>query len=155
MSATKLEEFVLNELRSLANNPTARERLIMDRSVEISTSLENDYNHATKMIADIERRRQRIKAAYEAGVDSLEVYAANKQRLDDEESKYHVVTDDYQIKLQQVNERKQRLEKFFKSVDEFNRLWDECDFQERKHLVRSLYKETKVGNGQILPEWRF
>jgi len=155
MSATRLEEFILNELRTIANNPTARERLIMDKSVEITTTLEKDYDHAAKMITDIERRRQRAKQAYDAGVHSLEVYAADMKRLDDEESKYHVVTDDYQIKVQKVNERKQRLEKFFKNVDEFNRLWDESDFQERKHLLRSIYKEIKVGNGQIVPEWRF
>lgn len=155
MSATRLEAFVLNELRTIANNPTARERLIMDKSVEVTTTLEKDYDHAAKMIADIARRRQRAKEAYDAGVHSLEVYAADMKRLDDEESKYHMVTDDYQIKVQKVNERKQRLEKFFKNVDEFNRLWDESDFQERKHLLRSIYKEIKVGNGQIVPEWRF
>jgi hypothetical protein len=107
------------------------------------------------MLADISRRRQRAKEAYDAGVHSLEVYAADMKRLDDEESKYHVVADDYQIKVQKVNERKQRLEKFFKSMDDFNKLWDEADFQERKHLLRSIFKEIKVGNGQIIPEWRF
>ena len=33
MSATRLEEFVLNQIRNLINNPTARERLIFDRNL--------------------------------------------------------------------------------------------------------------------------
>ena len=76
MSATRLEEFVLNQIRNLINNPTARERLIFDRNLAISDNFEDDYKYAAKQITDIERRRQRVKEAYEAGIDSIEVYAA-------------------------------------------------------------------------------
>ncbi len=155
MSATKVEEFVLNQIRTIISNPTARQRLIFDRSGEITSEMENDYTHASKMLAETARRRQRIKEAYEAGVDSLDVYAANIRRLEEEESKYHVVTDDYEIKLREVNERRQRLEKFFTSLEEFERLWVESEFQEKKHLLRTIFKEIKEGNGKIIPEWRF
>lgn len=57
MSATKVEEFVLNQIRSIINNPTARQRLIFDRSGEITSEMENDYGHATKMLAQTARRR--------------------------------------------------------------------------------------------------
>lgn len=66
-----------------------------------------------------------------------------------------MVTDDYEIKLREVNERRQRLEKFFTSLEEFERLWVESEFQEKKHLLRTIFKEIKVGNGKIIPEWRF
>lgn len=91
MSATKLEEFVLNQIRNRINNPTARERLIFDRNIAISDNLEEDYKYAAKQLADLERRRLRVKEAYEAGIDTLEVYGANMKRLEDEKSKHHVV----------------------------------------------------------------
>ncbi|HRN70161.1 MAG TPA: recombinase family protein, partial [Candidatus Woesebacteria bacterium] len=135
MSATKLEEFVLNQIKNLVNNPTARERLIFDRNITISENFESDYKYALKQITDIDKRRHRVKEAYEAGIDSLDVYASNKKRLDEEENKYRVVADDYQIKIKQMNARKQELEKFTKSLEDFNTLWDNSELQERKHFL--------------------
>lgn len=155
ISATKLEEFVLNQIKNLINNPTARERLIFDRNITISDNLEDDYKRSAKMLADIDRRRQRVKEAYEAGIDSLDVYAANMKRLEEEENKYHVVTDDYQFKLQQLNERRQELEKFTKSLEDFNTLWDNAIFEERKHFLRMIIKEIRAGNGKIEIDFRF
>lgn len=155
MSADKLEEFTLNQIRNLINNPTARERLIFDRNITITDDLKDDYNYSTKKLAEIERRRQRVKDAYEAGIDSLEVYASNKKRLDDEENQYHAVAGDYEIKLQQLNERKQELEKFTKSLEDFNVLWDNAEFQEKKHFLRTILKEIRAGNGKIEIDFRF
>jgi len=155
MSATKLEEFVLNQIRNLINNPTARERLIFDRNIAISDNLEEDYKYAAKQLADLERRRLRVKEAYEAGIDTLEVYGANMKRLEDEESKHHVVADDYQLKLQKVNERRHELEKFTKSLEDFNTLWDNSEFEEKKHFLRMIIKEIRAGNGKIEIDFRF
>lgn len=155
MSATKLEEFVLNQIRNLVNNPTARNKLIFDRNLAISDNLEDDYKYSAKQLANIERKRLRVKEAYEEGIDSLEVYAANKRRLDEEEKKYHVVTDEYQIKLQQINERRKELEKFTKSLEDFNTLWDNANLQERKHFLRMIIKEVRAGNGKIEIDFRF
>jgi len=155
MSATKLEEFVLNQIRNLINNPTARERLILDKNVSISDNLEADYNLAAKHLADIERRRERVKDAYEAGIDSLEVYAANMKRLSEEEKQYHVVTDEYKIQIQTMNERRKELEKFTKSLKDFDALWDDSDLEERKHCLRLMIREVRAGNGKMEIDWRF
>lgn len=155
MSATRLEEFVLNQIRNLVNNPTARERLIFDRNVAISESLEDEYKLATKHLADIERRRSRVKDAYEAGIDSLEVYAGNIKRLDEEESKYHVVADEYQFKVQELYKRRQELEKFTKSLADFNTLWDSAEFEEKKHVLRMIIREIRAGNGNVEIDFRF
>lgn len=155
MSATRLEEFVLNQIRNLVNNPTARERLIFDRNISISDDLQEDYTFASKKIAEIARRRQRVKDAYEAGIDTLDVYAANLKRLDDEENKYHAVAGDYEFKLQQLNERREELEKFTKSLEDFNTLWDNSEFQEKKHFLRSIISEIRAGNGRIEIDFRF
>ncbi|OQA93101.1 MAG: hypothetical protein BWY24_00742 [Microgenomates group bacterium ADurb.Bin219] len=155
MSATRLEEFVLNQIRNLVNNPTARERLILDKNITITDNLESDYNLAAKHLSDIERRRERVKDAYEAGIDSIEVYAANMKRLEEEENKYHVVTDEYKTKLQLMNERRKELEKFTKSLEDFNFLWDRAILEERKHFLRAIIKEIRAGNGKIEIDWRF
>jgi DNA repair exonuclease SbcCD ATPase subunit len=155
MSATRLEEFVLNQIRNLINNPTARERLIFDRNLAISDNFEDDYKYAAKQITDIERRRQRVKEAYEAGIDSIEVYAANMKRLAEDENKYHTVSDEYQTKLQSLNERREELEKFTKSLEDFNILWDNAEFEEKKHFLRMILKEIRAGNGKIEIDFRF
>lgn len=155
MSATKLEDFVLGQIRNLVNNPTARQRLIFDRNLSISDNLQEDYELASKHLADIERRRQRVKDAYEAGIDSIDVYASNKKRLDEEELKYHAVTGDYEIKLQELNKRREELEKFTKSIEDFDTLWDNANFDERKHFLRTILKEIRAGNNKIEIDFRF
>jgi site-specific DNA recombinase len=155
MSATRLEEFVLNQIRNLINNPTARERLIFDRNLAISDNFSDDYKYAAKQITDIERRRQRVKEAYEAGIDSIDVYAANMKRLAEDENKYHTVSDEYQSKLQSLNERREELEKFTKSLEDFNILWGTAEFEEKKHFLRMMLKEIRAGNGKIEIDFRF
>ncbi len=61
---------VLNQIRNIINNPTARERLNFNRNIEISDNIKEEYDYATKMLNEIDRRRQRAKEAYEAGVDT-------------------------------------------------------------------------------------
>lgn len=155
MSATKLEDFVLNQIRNLVNNPTAREKLIFDRNLAISESLEDEYKRTSQQLANIERRRERVKDAYEAGVDSLEVYAANKTRLDEEENKYRVVTDEYKTKVDEINRRRKNLEKFTKSLEDFDTLWENSTLQEKKHVLRMIIKEVRAGNGKIEVDFRF
>lgn len=155
MSATRLEEFVINQIRNLINNPTARERLILDKNITIAENLEADANLAAKHLSDIERRRERVKDAYEAGIDSLEVYGANIKRLDEEEKQYHVVTDEYKTKLQIANEQRKELEKFTKSLEEFDSLWADSGLEEKKHYLRLMIKEVRAGNGKTEIDWRF
>ena len=107
------------------------------------------------MLSSISQRRQRVKEAYEAGIDSLEVYAANTKRLNEEENMYRAVTAEYDFKLQQLNERKQELEKFTKSLEDFNNLWDNSNFDERKHFLREILKEVRAGNGKVEIDFRF
>lgn len=155
MSATRLEEFVVNQIRNLVNNPTARERLIFDRNIQITDGLKEDYDLAARHMSDIDRRRQRVKEAYEAGIDSLVVYAANKARLDEEEKKYHAVTGEYDFKIQELNKRKEELEKFTKSLEDFDFLWDNALLEEKKHFLRSIIKEIRAGNGKVEIDFRF
>jgi site-specific DNA recombinase len=155
MSADRLEDFVLNQIRNLVNNPTARERLIFDRNIEITDNLKDDFQMASKHLADIDRRRLRVKEAYEAGIDALEVYAANKVRLDDEENKYREVTGEYEIKIQQLDKRRSELEKFTKSLEDFDFLWASAELEEKKHFLRSIVKEVRAGNGKVEIDFRF
>lgn len=66
-----------------------------------------------------------------------------------------MVADDYQFKLQKVNERRLELEKFTKSLEDFNTLWDNAEFEERKHFLRMIIKEIRAGNGKIEIDFRF
>ncbi len=77
------------------------------------------------------------------------------KRLEEEENKYHVVTDEYKTKLQLMNERRKELEKFTKSLEDFNFLWDRAILEERKHFLRAIIKEIRAGNGKIEIDWRF
>lgn len=155
MSADKLEEFVLNQIRNLINNPTARERLIFDRNIQISDDMKDDYNYAARMLSEIPNKRKRIDDAYEAGIDPISVYGEKIKKLNAEENKYHAVAGDYQNQLQQFTERREELEKFTKSLEDFDKLWDTSEFEEKKHFLRMIIKEIRAGNGKVLIDFRF
>jgi len=155
MSAEKLEGFVINQIRNLINNPIAKERLIFDRSIKLSTELEEDYKRAIHALSEIPKKLQRQQEAYEAGLITIEEYGAAVRRLREEESKYRAVAGDYETKLQQLKERQREIEKFVKSLEDFDTLWDNATFEEKKHFLRTIIKEIRAGNGKIEIDFRF
>lgn len=155
MSAEKLDIFVLSQLKNLLKNPIARERLIFDRNIKLDTDMKDDYERASRALAEFPNKRKRQEEAYEAGLITLEEYGAALQRLRDDESMYRAVTGDYEIKLQQLAERQQELEKFTNNLENFDTLWATSVFEERKHFLRVLIKEVRAGNNNIEIDFRF
>jgi site-specific DNA recombinase len=155
MSAEKLEGFVINQIKNLINNPIAKERLIFDRSLKLNSDLEEDYKRATKALVEIPKKLQRQQEAYEAGLITLEEYGAAVKRLREEESLYRTVAGDYETKLQQLRERQKEIEKFIESLQDFDTLWDNATFEEKKHFLRTIIKEIRAGNGKIEIDFRF
>lgn len=155
MGADKLENSVLSQVKNLINNPTARERLILDRNITISDNLKDDYSQAQRALLEIPRKRQRQQEAYEAGLIPIEEYGVALKRLREEENKYHEVSGRYQIQIQEVSERKQELEKFVKDLENFDTLWDNSLLEEKKHFLRQIVKEIRAGNGKIEIDFRF
>lgn len=155
MSAEKLESFVLGQIKNLINNPIARERLIMDRSVKLDSDLKGDYSKSLKSLSDIPNKRKRQQEAYEAGLITLEEYGTALQRLREEENTYHAVTGDYEVKLQQLQERQGEIEKFVQSLEDFDTLWDNAELEEKKHFLRAVIKEIRAGNGKVEIDFRF
>jgi len=64
MSAEKLEGFVLEQIKNMANNPTVREKLILDKNIEITSEMKDDAEHSIKALAEIPRKRKRVQDAY-------------------------------------------------------------------------------------------
>jgi site-specific DNA recombinase len=155
MSAERLEQFVLNQIKNLINNPNARERLIFDTNISITDNLKDDYNHAVRLLAEIPNRKRRVEEAYEAGIDPMAVYADKIKRLTAEENQYRAVTGDYQTQLHQLTERRQELEKFTKNLEDFDTLWANAELHEKKHFLRQIIKEVRAGNGNIEIDFRF
>jgi hypothetical protein len=155
MSAEKLEGFVMGQIKNLINNPTARERLVFDRNIKLDTDLQDDSERASRYLSEIPRKLQKQQEAYEAGLITLEEYGIAVKRLREEENKYHMVTGDYQIKVQQLNERREGLEKFTKSLEDFDTLWDNSILEEKKHFLRSIIKEVRAGNNNVEIDFRF
>lgn len=76
-------------------------------------------------------------------------------RLDEEEKKYHEVTGEYKIKIEALNSRRSELEKFTKSLEDFDFLWDNAELDEKKYFLRSILKEVRAGNGKVEIDFRF
>lgn len=155
MSADKLEDFVIGQIKNMVNNPSVREKLILDNNVSMSNNIKGDYDYAVRMLAEIPKKRQRVQEAYEAGLTPMEVYGEALKRLAEEENQYSVVAGDYEIQLQKLKVRQMDLEKFTKSLEDFDTLWDSAEFEEKKHFLRMILKEVRAGNGKIEIDFRF
>lgn len=155
ISAEKLEGFVLNQIRNLINNPIAKEKLIFDRGVRVEDEFQDDYTRAKKHLDEIPHRIKKQQEAYETGLITLEEYGVAMSRLREDESNYRAVTGETELRLEELKRRQNDIEKFVQSLEDFDKLWEEANFEERKHFLRTIITQIRAGNGKIEIDFRF
>lgn len=155
MGADKLESYVLSMIKNLLNNPKAREKLILDKELHTDDHLKGEIAQSMKVLDDIPNRMRKQQEAFESGSISMEIYASAIKRLQDLQKLHRAVTDSYNEKLIVSDDRRKELEKFVKNIENFDELWDESSFEEKKHFLRQLISAIHVGNGKIDIDFRF
>lgn len=155
MSAAKLEGFVLDQIKSLLNNPSVRDKLIYNKQVKLTTTFTKDVEQADRKLQEIPAKMKRQQEAYEAGLIDLDEYGVAMQRLRDERNKYHAVTEGSKTKVLELNKRERELQKFLESLSDFDNLWEAANLAERKHFLRMVVKEIRAGNGKVEIDYRF
>ncbi len=155
MSAEKLEGFVINQIRNLINNPIAKERLIFDRGIRVKDEFQDEYETAKKHLNEIPNKMRKQQEAYETGLITLEEYGIAMSRLREDENQYRTVTGESEIRLAEVKRRQNDIEKFVQSLEDFDKLWEEANFEEKKHFLKTIISEVRAGNDKVEIDFRF
>jgi len=144
IKATKLNEIVLNTLSD-----------IMLPNVELSfsepdlvqdTSVEDESKIISTQIQRLEIRLERVKSAYEEGIDTLEEYKENKKAILDEIEKLKEMleTTGEEEPAEEVNELDKKVIR--RLMDIFKD--EKVNNVEKNRVARTIFKEiTKGGNG--------
>ena len=155
MSATKLEGTILDQIKSLLNNSSVRDKLIYNKQVKLTDTFTDELSQAERKLSELPVKMKKQPEAYEAGLITLEEYGVAMSRLREDQNKYHAVTVGSQTKVLELNKRKLELDKFLESLTDFDNLWAESNLAEKKHFLRTIIKEIRAGNGKVEIDYRF
>lgn len=94
ITVRRAEEAVLNSLREVLETGEVEYTYIRKQSAEES----NQLSAAQYLLSRLETKEQRVREAYENGIDTLEEYKANRERLKEEREKL-------ELELAELNEK--------------------------------------------------
>ena len=133
----------------------AKEKLIFDRGVRVKSDFEDEYLRAKRHLDEIPGRIAKQQEAYETGLITLDEYGAAMSRLREDESKYRAVTGESELRLEELRRRQMEIERFVKSLEDFDTLWETANFEEKKHFLKTIISQIRAGNGKIEIDFRF
>lgn len=143
IKATKLDAIVLNILSDIMM-PDVELSFVEPVSVE-DVNIEDESKIISTQIQRLEIRLERVKSAYEEGVDTLEEYKANKKAILDDIEKLRAMLE--------TTQKKEPEEKIQIRKKDIRRLLDifkdkKVNNIEKNRVARIIFKEiTKGGNG--------
>lgn len=143
ISAKKLDGIILNALSEM-EIPNVELEFAEPESVEQST-----YTYDSKIISTqiqrLEIRLERVKLAYEDGVDTLDEYKANKKAILDEIEKLKEM-----LEQSQEEEAKEEVKVDKKELRRLTEILNDADVSnvEKNNMARTIFKEIiKGGDG--------
>ena len=144
IKATKLDEIVLNTLSDIML-PNVELSFSEPDSIQ-DTNIEDESKIISTQIQRLEIRLERVKSAYEEGIDTLEEYKENKKAILDEIEKLKEMleTNGEEETAEEVNELDKKVVRRLMDI-----LKDEkVNNVEKNRVARTIFKEiTKGGNG--------
>lgn len=150
MSATKLEDAVLSQLRNYLKSPAIK-RQIMDETkkpLNIKTK-KSELVKINEELSKILIKRQRQEEAYEKGYLTIENYGLIMGRLNESEKK--LLADRVKYSENQDNNKSSKIsnQNIWKAVNDFDGLWNSLDFLGKKQFLRSVIEKIYAGNNKI------
>ena len=142
IKASKLDEIVLSTLSDIMLPDV--ELSFAEPESAIYTTMEDESKIISTQIQRLEIRLERVKSAYEEGIDTLEEYRTNKKTILDEIEKLKEMlgknVENEPLKDAQINKKElRRLIDIFKD--------DKVNNVEKNRVARTVFKEiTKGGN---------
>jgi site-specific DNA recombinase len=149
MAKDKLENLVVERIRSLVNDPEAQEAIVQELKKSDIERLRTELQALQDDLKGLESKRARQKFAYDNGAVPQEVYLEDCRRARNEEEKLKEDITNKQAEIDRAVERQHRNETVTLALDNFDRIWDHADIAKKKELLQSILKRVVVNKDSV------
>lgn len=149
MSADKLENSVIDQIRNIYNHPKVQKQIVYKGNERTQRKFEKELQKLTLERTRVPQRMQRQQEAFEANVSTVEEYGQALQRLRDDEKRIDDEINRIKSYILQVNQNADTLQKFAATLKNFDKLWPKLTLDEKKHILRTIIKQIRAGDGRV------
>lgn len=150
MSASKLENAVISQLKNYLNSPAMKKVIKEETSKPLSMA--NKKSPLSRLEAELNRipqMRQKQEEAYEKELITIKEYGDIIGRLRKRENDLRVEMTKYQKTDDSKNSQKIDRQKLWKAINDFDGFWKTLDFLGKKQFLRQVIEKIVAGNNQI------
>jgi len=155
ISQKKIEDYVVNEIKKLANSPIAQEafekRLRQDNTKYLKGQITSHQDELEKL----PEMKNRISVAYREGVMELNEYGKNLAELEDKENKIRLQINTLKQGIEKSMLSEEKMKKAIKAFRSFNLIWDSASFEKKKDLIIALINKVICTRNKIEIEYKF
>jgi site-specific DNA recombinase len=149
MTKSKLETFVVEEIRKLANSKKDRNKKITELK---KANLENIAQEEKALVVHLNKiieREKRQKHAYYEGIDRYEDFILNKKINEEETQRISAKLAEIRLSLSNEEAIYSRISKSLEALSDFDQIWELASFSRRKELLRAILEKVIVFEDRI------
>lgn len=149
MSAEKLETAVIDQIRNIYAHPKVQSKIIYSGNHKTQKNLQNELAKLEKELARIPERLKRQQEAFELNVNSVEEYGKALKRLREDEERIHKEITRVKTMSLQLGQNMDLLQRFASTLKNFDKLWPKLTLDEKKHILRTIIRQIRAGDGHV------
>jgi site-specific DNA recombinase len=150
MSASKLENSVISQVRNYFNSPAMRRLISEETSKPLDAKTrKSPLDRVEKELSKIPIMRQKQQEAFERELINIEEYGEAIGRL--RELEKDLLAEKTKYSEGQENQKTQKIDKqkIWKAVKDFDGFWKTLDFLGKKQFLRTVLEKVEAGNNEI------
>lgn len=149
MSQIKLEKKVIQQIKKLAENKDAQKAFIARLKKGNKNKIKKEVQFLKDTLVEQDKRLQRQKQAYEAGIKPLEEYAKDTEKNEGDKAEIEKTLEVKTIELNNETKFEQQSIKSLLALVNFNKVWSRAEFGEKKELLNSILDNVVVKKNHI------
>ena len=150
MSASKLEDAVISQVRNYFNSPAIKKMIMEETSKPLATkSKKSPLAKIESELSKIPEMKRKQQEAFERGIITIEEYGDIIGRLRKQENNLRAAAAEYSQNKKSNKTPKVDKQKIWKAVKDFDGFWESLDFYGKKQFLRNVIEKVEAGNNRI------
>ncbi len=149
ISQKRVEEYVVEQIKQLANSPTAQKAFERQLRKDNTKHLRRQITTCKIELNKLPEQKKRISVAYREGVMKIDDYGKNIAELEDKENKFNTEIEGLEQGIEKSKVTEDKVNKAIKAFQNFNLIWDSASFDKKKDLIMDIMKEVRATSRKI------
>ena len=150
MSASKLEESVISQLKNYLNSPAMKKMISEETSKPLGTKAKiSPLSRLEEELNKIPQMKLKQQEAFERGFITIEDYGEIIGRLKNREKDLRADIAKYSESEESKESSKIDKQEIWKAIKDFDGFWKPLDFLGKKQFLRKVLDKVVAGNNRI------